>query len=175
MSSNTSLTCLGCNKLFTLHRNLKSHLSQSRDPLCCAAYKDFRKSNSETLQPTAGQDIIPFVGNAFGSAEDYMEDTFGQDSTIPPLTPSMRKTLLVKIQLRLLMSPMGIFCGMKFQKLIRRRMMMRPLRWKQNSRMLGSYLGRVHHLRAHDDCITAKDEQATTNEGEEEDKEVEMH
>ena len=86
MSSETT-TCPGCDNSFTL-RGYQSHLALSRDPLCRAVFDKLKKANdayeylmSAEENAAAGSDTeaVPFQGDAFGTAEDYASDTFGQD------------------------------------------------------------------------------------------------
>ena len=83
MSSDTS-TCPGCDKTFSV-RGYESHLTRSQDLLCWAVYEELRMAHTlyERLQRLHGLDsdaeAQPFHGDAFGSPEDYTNDTFGQD------------------------------------------------------------------------------------------------
>jgi len=87
MPSETT-TCLGCDGTFSL-RGYHSHLAQTRDPLCLAILDKLKKANDAYKQFTntgdtaAGDDLteveaVPFQGDAFGTAEDYTMDMFGQ-------------------------------------------------------------------------------------------------
>ncbi|KAF8810234.1 hypothetical protein BYT27DRAFT_7092544, partial [Phlegmacium glaucopus] len=91
MSSETA-TCPGCDHSFSL-RGYQSHLALSRDPLCRAVFDKLKKANDaykllmsakleENSRSGAGSDAdsdtVLFQGNAFGTAEDYASDTFGQ-------------------------------------------------------------------------------------------------
>ena len=82
MSSETT-TCSGCDGTFSL-RGYHSHLAQTRDPLCRAIFNKLKKANDayELLMNT-GDDSTEveaglFQGDAFGTAEDYATDMFGQ-------------------------------------------------------------------------------------------------
>lgn len=50
-----------------------------RDPLCQAIFNKLKKANDayELLMNT-GEEAVPFQGDAFGTAEDYAGDMFGQ-------------------------------------------------------------------------------------------------
>jgi len=88
MASDTT-TCSGCDITFSL-RGYRSHLAQTRDPLCLAVLDKLRKANdayeqlTNTEQTAASGDdsteveAVPFQGDAFGTEEDYAMDTFGQ-------------------------------------------------------------------------------------------------
>ena len=82
MTSETA-TCPGCNQTFSLH-GYQPHLALSQDPLCCAVFDKLKKAHDayELLMGSGvGSDTdaaVPFQGDAFGTAEDYATDTFGQ-------------------------------------------------------------------------------------------------
>ena len=85
MSSETA-TCPGCNNHFMLW-GYQSHLALSRDPLCHAVLDKLKKANDiyehlmsaeEQSSAASGTEAVPFQGDAFGTAEDYASDTFGQ-------------------------------------------------------------------------------------------------
>ena len=89
MSSETT-TCPGCDRVFSL-RAYHRHLDLTQDPLCRAvfdklkkahdAYKLFMSADSEEKSSSVGDadaDAVPFQGDAFGAAEDYASDMFGQ-------------------------------------------------------------------------------------------------
>lgn len=87
MSSETT-TCPGCDNSFTL-RGYQSHLALSRDPLCRAVFDKLKKANDAYEYLTTAQEnaaiagadaeAVLFQGDAFGTADDYASDTFGQD------------------------------------------------------------------------------------------------
>jgi hypothetical protein len=86
MSSETA-TCPGCDQIFSL-RGYQRHLTLTRDPLCRAVFDKLKKANDaynllttaeENPRSGASSDAVPlFQGDAFGTAEDYASDTFGQ-------------------------------------------------------------------------------------------------
>ena len=99
MSSETTM-CSGCNNIFSL-RGYQKHLALTQDPLCRAVFDKLKKANDAYelfmsaeggLSSGAGPDTdtVPFQGDAFGSAEDYASEMFGQDDRVqldnpPPL------------------------------------------------------------------------------------------
>jgi hypothetical protein len=79
MSSDTS-TCPGCDKTFS-GRGYVSHLAQSKDPLCRAAYEELKTVHElyERLTDSGSDtEAQPFQGDAFESLNDYVTDAFGQ-------------------------------------------------------------------------------------------------
>ena len=101
-----SATCPGCDHSFSLW-GYQSHLALSQDPLCCAIFEKLKKANDayELLMSAeensrsgadSDTDAVPFQGNAFGTAEDYTSDWFGQtmdnevDTDDPP--PLMKES-----------------------------------------------------------------------------------
>ena len=86
-----SATCPGCDHSFSL-RGYQSHLALSQDPLCCSIFEKLKKARSGAGSDT---DAMPFQGDAFGTAEDYASDRFGQtmdvvDADDPP--PLMKES-----------------------------------------------------------------------------------
>jgi len=80
--------CPGCNHIFSLW-GYHCHLALTQDPLCHAVFDKLKKANDtyELLRSTkeksssgAGSDTgaMLFQGDAFGTAEDYAFDMFGQ-------------------------------------------------------------------------------------------------
>jgi hypothetical protein len=88
MPSETA-TCPGCDNTFTL-RGYQSHLALSRDPLCRAVFDKLKIENDtydsehhtasaeEDSRAASDTEAVPFQGDAFGTAEDYILDMFGQ-------------------------------------------------------------------------------------------------
>ena len=83
MSSETT-TCPGCDHIFSL-RGYQRHLALTQDPLCRAVFDKLKKANDayELLMSaeggsSSGAGAAPFQGDAFGTAEDYASDLFGQ-------------------------------------------------------------------------------------------------
>lgn len=83
-----SYLCHGCHRPFTTFRGYRSHLHQSRDPLCQQVRRQISKLNgsngSESGSSVASDtesedDSIPFAGDAFGTPADYQNDLFGQE------------------------------------------------------------------------------------------------
>jgi hypothetical protein len=77
-----SATCPGCDHSFSL-RGYQSHLALSRDPLCRAVFEKLKKADDAyellmSAEEDSDTDAVPFQGDAFGTAEDYASDTFGQ-------------------------------------------------------------------------------------------------
>ena len=93
-------TCPGCDHTFSL-RGYQNHLALTWDPLCRAVFDKLKKANdayellkSAELEQNSslgvGSDteaVLLFQGDAFGTAEDYASDTFGQamEDNPPPL------------------------------------------------------------------------------------------
>lgn len=88
-------TCAGCGKDNLSDTGYWAHLSLSHDPRCIEVRQetnravamdiDSESSDGEdngTATPSAGSDqdpqLVPFTGDAFGTADDYMDDDFGQ-------------------------------------------------------------------------------------------------
>jgi len=95
--SSEAATCPGCDHTFSL-RGYQNHLALTRDPLCRAVFDKLKKANDayellksaeENSSLGAGSDTeaMLFQGDAFGTAEDYASDTFGQatEDNPPPL------------------------------------------------------------------------------------------
>jgi len=95
MSQHLLFTCAGCGKENLSDTGYWSHLCFSFDPWCievrqetnCVVAMDIDSESSdgeenETATPSTGPDqdpqLIPFTGDAFGMANDYMDDDFGQ-------------------------------------------------------------------------------------------------
>ena len=87
MSSETA-TCTGCNHTFSL-RGYQRHLALTRDLLCRTVFDKLKKANDayeqlksakENSSLDAGSDTeaVLFQGDAFGTAEEYASETFGQ-------------------------------------------------------------------------------------------------
>jgi len=74
-------TCPGCDNHFTI-RGYQSHLALTRDPLCHAVFHKLGKANTAGASSDTDLEAVPFAGDAFGTAEDYMLDTFGQDINV---------------------------------------------------------------------------------------------
>ena len=62
-------------------------MALSQDPLCRAVFDKLKKANNayehlmsaeEQSSAASGTEAVPFQGDAFGMAEDYASDTFGQ-------------------------------------------------------------------------------------------------
>ena len=90
MSSETA-TCPGCDQIFSL-RGYQRHLALTRDPLCRAVFDNLKlkkandgymsnmtaEENSTPPGSESSDAVLLFQGDAFGAAEDYTPDTFGQ-------------------------------------------------------------------------------------------------
>jgi hypothetical protein len=87
MSSETAI-CPRCDQSFLL-RGYQSHLALSQDPLCRAVFDKLKKANdayellmnaeeNSSSGADSDTDTVPFQGDAFGTAEDYASDMFGQ-------------------------------------------------------------------------------------------------
>jgi hypothetical protein len=77
-----SATSPGCDHSFSL-RGYQTHLALSRDPLCRAVFEKLKKPEllaEENSRSGAGSDTNAgrFQGDAFGTADDYALDMFGQ-------------------------------------------------------------------------------------------------
>ncbi|KAF9522196.1 hypothetical protein CPB83DRAFT_872063 [Crepidotus variabilis] len=75
-----SKKCSGCARLFT-SSGYWSHLAQTSNPICKAilnAQLGEAKPDFESEHEAQGPETVPFGGDAFGSAETYMDDDFGQ-------------------------------------------------------------------------------------------------
>ena len=90
-------TCPGCDHTFSL-RGYHSHLALSRDPLCHAVFDKLKKAHDAyelLMNSGVGSDTdaaMLFQGDAFGTAEDYASDTFGQatnDNEVEPDNPPL--------------------------------------------------------------------------------------
>lgn len=97
MSNDLHWTCIGCLKKNRTGRSgYWQHLRQSKNPLCQAVLEDLERlpSSSESESDPDSDDTddssnserdpvvpIPFAGDIFGRAEDYIDDNFGQDAT----------------------------------------------------------------------------------------------
>ena len=98
-----TITCPGCDHIFSL-QGYQHHLALTQDPLCWAVFDKLRKANDayELLMSAEGESssgagpdmhVVPFQGDAFGTAEDYtsnmfeqaMEDNRVQPDNLPPL------------------------------------------------------------------------------------------
>jgi len=92
--------CPGCDHIFSL-RGYQRHLALTQDPLCHAIFDKLKKANDayelfrsteEKSSSGAGSDTgaVPFQGDAFGTAEDYTFNMFGQvmgDDGVQPDNP----------------------------------------------------------------------------------------
>jgi len=95
MSERLLFTCAGCGKENLSDTRYWAHLCLSHDPRCikvrqetnCAVAMDIDSESSDgeengTATPSAGPDqdpqLVLFTGDAFGTANNYMDDDFGQ-------------------------------------------------------------------------------------------------
>lgn len=93
MANPENIHCGGCDTVFVSRRGLKSHLLQTKDPLCrlvARLNKDKRRDRGTSDPESSGGSgsengssdgsIHPFGGDVFGTAEDYSVDNedFGQ-------------------------------------------------------------------------------------------------
>jgi len=95
MSRPLLFTCTGCEKADFSDTGYWSHLQQSTDPRCISILKNHLHALDPDEEQNMGEGrpayhdngldvdprIVPFTGDVFGTADDYMDEDFGQSSS----------------------------------------------------------------------------------------------